>query len=369
MRQRKLMRDPGETMQASALRGRRASRITGALALVVFATIAGSGPAAQAADRRWNGSLSNGDWPANANWSTTTGVANQTPPGSTTGTTNGDTVFFQENVYGTLTPDANRNIKSITFRWGSPNAFVVGSTGGNALLLTSGGSILSSVDKTTATIETVDAPLVLEPLSASSGGTYSFISSSGGNSGSILIIGGTVTGGTTTAPILLTLGGTNPGTGANLNVVAGIISDGGATGKLGITKSGGGTWAFSAANTYTGDTTVTGGTLKTGATNSLPANSAVNITTGTLDVSGFANTVLSLTIGSGGTLDLGVGNLLTCTGQAKFDGKLIVTGTPIGALTKLIAYRSCSGTFATATLPTGYKLQYNATELDLVAIP
>src|SRR5207302_9976335 len=120
------------------------------------------------------------------------------------------------------------NIKSITFGVCVGNvagAYTIGTTGGNSLLLSSGGSI-SITNNSGGNVETVNAPIVLEPASNTTAGTYSFNNLSGTGS-NILVIGGTVTGGTTTQGITLTLTG---GSGPSGNEVKGIISDGGAAG-------------------------------------------------------------------------------------------------------------------------------------------
>jgi fibronectin-binding autotransporter adhesin len=101
----------------------------------------------------------------------------------------------------------------------------------------------------------------------------------------------------------LTLGGANTGA----NEIQGIIADGLAGSmKTSVAKSGDGTWKLSGANTYTGTTTINAGTLKLGASNVLP-NTAVTIgatgtlTTSTLDLNGFSETIGSLTMGRTGT--------------------------------------------------------------------
>ena len=80
-------------------------------------------------------------------------------------------------------------------------------------------------------------------------------------------------------------------------------------------------------------------------------------------------TVNSLTMGPGGTLNLQAGNLLTSADAAFFAGTLnIAAATGTG---ELVAYRSYGGgTFGTvAGLPSGDCLSYTATQLDIVAAP
>jgi autotransporter-associated beta strand protein len=75
----------------------------------------------------------------------------------------------------------------------------------------------------------------------------------------------------------------------------------------------------------------------------------------------------SLTISATGTLNLGIGNVLTDTGTATFGGTLNVSGTPSGPSVELMSYTSDSGTFANVPTFAGYNLVYGSTQLDLVA--
>ena len=54
-------------------------------------------------------------------------------------------------------------------------------------------------------------------------------------------------------------------------------------------------------------------------------NSALTINGGTVDATGYPQTVSSLTVGALGTLDLSVGNPLTSTNAASFNGALNVS--------------------------------------------
>jgi autotransporter-associated beta strand protein len=96
----------------------------------------------------------------------------------------------------------------------------------------------------------------------------------------------------------LTLGGTNPGN----NTISGTIIDniGGSSGKVGLTKSGTGTWILAGAtNTYSNPTNVNAGTLKMGSHDPLPSGAGRS----NVSVNGGANA------GSAGTLDLAGFNL------------------------------------------------------------
>jgi len=245
----------------------------------------------QASSATWSSSPTSTNWVAGGaenNWSTGVG----TFPGATSGTTNSDTATFT-GPSSQLTITINNtslNIKSITFSGSGEPAYTIGSTGGNSLFLTSGGTISISSNVTGAnTTNSVNAPLVLEPASGTTAGSYTFQSSSG-TASHPLAIGGTVTGATTTAGIVLTLTGANTGA----NTVSGAISDGNASGGLAITKTSSGNWTLSGPNTYTGNTTISAGTLALSGTGSIVNSPIIEVAGGaTFDVSGLT-TALTL---------------------------------------------------------------------------
>jgi carbon monoxide dehydrogenase subunit G len=70
----------------------------------------------------------------------------------------------------------------------------------------------------------VNAPLVLAPLNATSAGSYTFANNNT-SATNTLNFGGAISGGTTTNTVTLTLNGTNTG----INTVTGNISNGSAT--------------------------------------------------------------------------------------------------------------------------------------------
>ena len=120
-----------------------------------------------------------------------------------------------------------------------------------------------------------------------------------------------------------------------------------------------------ATNTYSGATNIGSGTLIAGALNVLSPNSPVFISGGTLDASGFNQSIASLNISSG-TLKLGAGVVLTVAGSASFSGALNLVGTPASLPEILMTYQSATGTFASNNLPAGDILSYTPTALEVI---
>ncbi len=195
-------------------------------------------------------------------------------PGAISGTMSTDAATFNQNAPNSpLTIDAGRNLQNITFDTAKVNSLRVGTTGGNALLLTAGGTI-----QTTSTVinpQTVNAPLVPE-------GDYTFTSGATSSSAT-LNFGGGITPGATTGVTTLALNGANTG----VNTISGVLADNG-SGQLAVTKSGPGLWILSGANTNSGDIAVTGGALR------------FNVTSGTPTIAAG----VTATVASGATLEL-----------------------------------------------------------------
>ncbi|MFZ4777764.1 MAG: beta strand repeat-containing protein, partial [Terrimicrobiaceae bacterium] len=227
------------------------------LAVLAFAFT----PAAHAANGTWSATPTDANWvPTGTNWSNGATLF----PGAISGTTNTDVATFNSaSTQTSITINSpTLNIKSITFDTASAAAYTIGTAGGNALLLTSGGAI--TMNSTVASTETINAPLVLQ------GAAYA-LTNNATSSSARLNIGGGITGGAAGATVL-TLSGSNTGN----NTISGVIANGSAT-TLAVNKSSG-TWVLTGNNTYTGTTTATGGflTLGNGGTSgSLSANSTI----------------------------------------------------------------------------------------------
>ncbi len=198
-----------------------------------------------AGDDVWRDTPADGAWENTANW------VGGTPPGATGTTTNPDTATFSSSsTTTTVVPDADRNIGGIAFS-GTPAAYTIGTTGGNALRLSSGGQIQteSAVDNT----QTINAPLSLQ----GNGGVYTFTSDAS-NSARLLNFGGAISGvASTDNTTILTLNGANTGN----NMIGGVVGDGDVGGDIGLVKNGSGRWCLSGANVYSGGTALNEGTL------------------------------------------------------------------------------------------------------------
>lgn len=240
----------------------------------------------RAASGTWSATPTDANWvPTGTNWSNGATLF----PGATSGTTNADIATFSGASTQTAITinSATLNFKSILFDTVSAAAYTIGTTGGNSLLLTSGGSI--TMNATVANTETINAPLMIQ----AAGGSYTIQNNATDNS-KLLNIGGAITGGAA-GQTTLTLGGTNTGN----NTISGNISNGSAT-NFAIVKNGAGTWVLSGTNAIS---------------NSQNFNSAVAVNAGTLNIQG-ATTVSfgRITVVAGSTLDVSGAGTVAVTG-------------------------------------------------------
>jgi len=148
------------------------------------------------------------------------------------------------------------------------------------------------------------------------------------------------------------------GTAASDLAISGIIS--GIT--FGLTKDGPGTLLLSRANTYTGGTIVNGGTLKAGIiTSAFGVTSSVTLANSagvTLDITGFNNTIGSLTGGgaNGGNVILGAATLTmgsNNTSPAAYDGIISGTGALIKSGTGILTLSGANSYTGATTISAG----------------
>ena len=206
-----------------------------------------------------------------------------------------------------------------------------------------------------------------------------------GLTGTLTLAGGGVTaanfsGNITGSALSLSKGGTYTQT------LGGTNTYGGTT-----TVNGGGTLLFNGANTGTGAVAVSAANTTIGGTGSVAGavtvNTGARITGATLGAAGAptANdvgllTLTTLTMASGSIYQADIVGLtndrLTLSGALTISANTASTLTlnystpPTAALYTLASYASETGQFTVVNnLPAGYQLQYNATELNLVAVP
>ena len=244
----------------------------------------------RAADSTWTGAV-DFNWNVDGNW-----TANS--PGSTAGLsgTSADTATFNTPGGGTGTEivvDSGRNIGSIVWDIASgTNARTIGTSAGNTLYLSGGGS--ASVTATTAagTSPAIASPIVLL-------GNYSFI-----NNATTTTVGFKINTSITAAPNLgainLTLGGTNyGGTLTSSDQIAANITDGTST-TVGIIKNDTGVWDIRAAgsNTYSGNTVLNAGAIRFNSAGAFSPNSNYIVNQGATFRPSVSGTIKSLTVNS-----------------------------------------------------------------------
>jgi fibronectin-binding autotransporter adhesin len=339
------------------LRGRR---VIYAIALATTCVVGSR--IAQGASATWLVAPTDSTWEASGsenNWSTGTA----TFPGSTSTTDNTDVATF----VGTSTSESISlnpsplNIGTINFGGGAlsgnagavaTDAYTIGSNGGNALLLSSGGAIINSNTPTSTsapTNETIAAPIVLE--NAASAGTFTYTIAADGvgtslNQDSFLILTGGITGSATTGNSgTLTFTGTNNTRGnTTVNEETGVISDGSGGGSLSLkfafggsgTTNGSTTWLLTNANTYSGGTSVSN--------NQYGGN--VEVTDASALGSGSFNFLSS--IGSNGLILGATG--LTIANQIVFTGNGNISASGVGTLSGAISGAGSLGTGGGGTI-------------------
>ena len=196
------------------------------LALALLAALALIRPAAQAASDSWNADAAD-------NWTTTTRwlLNNGTVPGSTSVDSSDVATFSYSLTAGrAVTVDTTRYIGGISFGNTTGSGYTL-QTGG--LYLNSGG-VIQTLSGNGVHTDTISSPIRID----GDPGTATFSAGALSSSSSVLSIGA-VTGNSSGANVTtLTLNGANTGN----NAITGVIGNGGAGGKLALTKDGTGTW-------------------------------------------------------------------------------------------------------------------------------
>lgn len=280
----------------------RTMRQTAGVAVILG--VAAMGGLVHAANQTWTGgSVANGNWSTGANWNG--GAA----PGATSGTTSTDVATFNAAIANTwgnasgnpvVIDSATQNLGGFTFTGaigGANNgAFYIGATGGNTLLLSSGGTtqVTSGLTYTNPQIN-INAPVQIQ---GAGGGTYTFSDdmarlNTTSYSGLQLLGGmtGAATAGNTT---VLTLSGAhiNGNNGYYSSRITGL-GDGAAGGKVAVVKSGTGAWIL-ANNTFTGGVTLNDGILLVGGTTPV-GTGTLTINGGSITSGGFYTSTVTLT--------------------------------------------------------------------------
>lgn len=166
----------------------------------------------------------------------------------------------------------------------------------------------------------------------------------------LFTVSGNIGSSVTDATRTLSLGGAGNG------AVSGIISNNSSTNKVGLEKTGSGTWTLSGANTYTGNTTLTAGTLAVNSSGALSTAGTISFAGGTLRHSASNTTDYSSRFSTGANqayrVDTNGESVAWATGLASTGGTLNKLGT--GSLTM-----SGSSTYTGATLVSAGTLLVN----------
>ncbi len=332
-------------------------------------------------------------------------VKNGSGTWSLTNTHNADTPTSTSGTYGGFTGSVTINdgilktTSAATLGAATSPIIFAGGTGTGKLRVSGGVTVskpmtLNGRDNGVSYIEAAGGANVFNGALtfAPGGSTYGF-TSAGNAGGASLTVSGPVTGAGLSGPLTISLNGAGPG------VFSSTLDNLGGT--LGISKTGTGTWAFTAANTFSGDTTVSQGTLL--------ANNAAGSATGTGNVFvsngatfGGTGAITGLvTTAAGGFLSPGASIESLTVGSATGAGTLLVeydgaVGTPIDTLTvsnnlnvsgmsldfdqiggalgagayPFATYGSLTGTaFASvADLPAGFTIDYHYQSGNVIAL-
>ena len=259
-----------------------------------------------AASGTWSSTAATGAWQTAMNW------VSQIVPGAASGTTtNTDTATFNSGSTTTsIVPDLNRNLENIIFDT-LASAYTIGTTGGNALSLTSEGEVqIASTFAGSNITESIDAPITL-------GGNSTFANNNT-NAGVMLEFGGAIAGISSVQSLTIS--------GAGSTTISGAI--GGGNGTIAVIKNGAGTALLDGNDSFTGGLTLNSGSLTLRGNNTF--SGGVEIDGGTLKLGNVnalgSNQTNAVKFGSAstGTLNLN-GNSLTISGLVSS----FVVGTPV----------------------------------------
>jgi autotransporter-associated beta strand protein len=253
-----------------------------------------------AANQTWSntGSVS-GNWSETSNW------GGNVAPGATSGTASTDVATFNTSsgTYGTsgspIVIDGYRNILGLTFN-GSAGNYTIGTTSGNALNMTNGGTILlGSGLITNNTSITINAPLRVV------GGSGLTINNLAPNATNRFVIGGGISSGDSGNRVVFLL--STAANTTNINDITGLISNG--SGTISITNTG--IWRLlNDANSFTGN---------------------LSVSAGSVYVSSIGNQGVASAAGAGTTINIGSttsgGNLYYTGGAASTNRTINMAGT------------------------------------------
>lgn len=302
-----------------------------------------------AADDRWTGAT-NGNWNVDSNWVTAA-------PGATTGVNNADTATFDTAPANTsITIDAGRNIRNITFD-GDAGSYTFG---GGTLQLASGGTLLMTANVADGVTQTFNNALSLN-------GNYDIRNLDDGTAR--FVFAGGITAATKSTLYFYTYDTTATTT---LNTISGVMADG--AGALSVSfgnyssGNGRGRYEITGNNTYSGTTTINfrggaagvNGELITSGTHD--SDGAVNLSRGTLTLNNTANGGISrglLSMGAGSYLRANKAGAGTLSNNLQTSNSVNITGDHDITINGTFTNGAADDRSLTNTIVSGQKLTLN----------
>ncbi|NCX98061.1 MAG: hypothetical protein EBX35_05695, partial [Planctomycetia bacterium] len=262
----------------------------------------------------WNGTESS--WASTTAWSTTAGAVLPTPgsvPGATNDVVFGISPFYWLNQVANL--NADQAALSLSFTSGGTTTLQGGGANRTLALGTGGITVASG-----AGVVTIGSGTAGQNVAVTLGGDQTWTNNSVSPTGAATLVvnNGVSRAAADTTSRTLTLSGTG------FTNIAGVIANGGTSGTLALSKTGAGTLALSAVNTFTGGVALQAGTLQVGTAAAL-GSGTLNWTGGTLSSnSATAGVTLTNAVTLGG--DVTLGSILT-PGNLTLSGAVSLTGT------------------------------------------